>query len=805
MTKRGIEMKKPIFAILIIGLILATAFAGCIGEKGERLKPTAAKFKVNVSEYGATGNGKTLDTSAINAAIEACAESGGGIVYFPPGTYLSGSIHMKSKVTLCLDSGSTILGSPNHEDYGKIKTSYWTKDNRYFGNHEPYEALIYGEGLHDIGIVGRGTIDGQGRFWWKSAPKNTVGWDKIRPRGIEFIQCKNILRQGITLTNPGAWTIHNLGCDTVKIDGINIINPPDSPNTDGINHDSCRNVHISNCHLDVGDDCITLKAEGGDPCEDITITNCITIHGHGGVVIGSEMSGDVRNIVVENCVFHETDRGIRIKTARGRGGKVENITCSDIVMKNVREPLRINTAYGYGTIDQTKFLNPWTPLCRNIHVNNSIIVNSGQLSMIGLLEKPLEEIVLNNIKIIDASVEKDMSICRNINDLELHNIQAGFAGPTKKYILNFANIDSLELDNFKFKNVDDVSIPVNFTNVKNMSINNSPSISLATMRYEKPTVLKKEVLSNELNSVTVPVKNIGKEGLAKIDLYIDKNLYDTKYIWMKPNESKDILFSDIKLYALGKHEIKVGEFMDKVNVKSTPPVFVYSDLEVNPVSMIKGLSSSVLVHSSVPSLNERQCIDITIQNIGSCAHTESVKLYIDGLEINAIDITLKPGEIKRVRLTNNYMFSTSGIHKIALGNLSQDIYVWNKFGKFTCKDLEISKSKVISGGTVTIKVLITDTGYGKEYNNMHKGSKINLYIDGKLTDCAWAKVEKGKEEIVKFDLRFDEVGEHIISVGESTATATVKPRPLVATFKYTSKIKVLTNEDAKVPLSLSFT
>ena len=145
-----------------------------------------------------------------------------------------------------------------------------------------------------------------------------------RPRLISFESCTNVLVEGLTLTNSPSWTLHPFDCENVTVTKVTIVNPANSPNTDGINPESCRNVHIANCHVDVGEDCVTTKSgtehdrEHLSPCENITITNCTMVHGHGGVVIGSEMSGDVRNVVISNCVFVGAGRGIRQVPPRAR-------------------------------------------------------------------------------------------------------------------------------------------------------------------------------------------------------------------------------------------------------------------------------------------------------------------------------------------------------------------------------------------------------------------------------------------------------------------------------------------------------
>ena len=149
------------------------------------------------------------------------------------------------------------------------------------------------------------------------------------------------------------WTLVPTACDNVTISRITLRNPADSPNTDGINPDSCSNVHIDNCHIDVGDDCITIKAGSEEqprsmllPCQNLTITNCTMLHGHGGVVMGSETSGTIRNVAISNCVFSGTDRGIRLKSRRGRGGGIEDLRVDNIIMDEVLCAVTANLFYG---------------------------------------------------------------------------------------------------------------------------------------------------------------------------------------------------------------------------------------------------------------------------------------------------------------------------------------------------------------------------------------------------------------------------------------------------------------------------
>ncbi|MEI9955911.1 MAG: glycosyl hydrolase family 28 protein [Ferruginibacter sp.] len=223
----------------------------------------------------------------------------------------------------------------------------------------------------------------------------------LRPPFIQPMYCKNILIEGITITNSPFWTINPEFCDNITVNGVTIDNPH-SPNTDGINAESCKYVHVSNCHISVGDDCITIKS-GRDlpgrtknvPAENYTITNCTMLNGHGGVVIGSEMSGGVKKIVITNCVFDGTDRGIRIKTVRGRGGIVEDIRVDNIVMKNIKEQaIVLDMQYSKSTPEP---LSERTPQFRNIRLSNITAYTKQAMYINGIDEMPVQEVSLNDV------------------------------------------------------------------------------------------------------------------------------------------------------------------------------------------------------------------------------------------------------------------------------------------------------------------------------------------------------------------------------------------------------------------------
>jgi polygalacturonase len=433
---------KQISFLLILG-------AGC-----------ASAAVYNVRDYGATGNGAVKETAAIAKAIQAASHAGGGVVYFPPGQYLTGTIALGSNMTLEVDAGATVLGSPDPEDY-PLRDSGWG-DGR-----QERASLIYAENAENVTLRGYGTIDGQGQYWWRRmgwpnrlkvprdqrTPAELTELAKLangRPNLIKLVGCKLVTLEQLHLINAPSWTVHPLFCEFVRVDGITIQNPVPSPNTDGINPESCRNVQIMNSRIDVGDDCVTLKSginetgrRVGKPDENITITNCVMLRGHGGVTIGSEMSGGVRNVVVSNSVFQGTDVGIRVKSQRGRGGVVEGLAVSNVVMQDVASAFTITMFYSGGDKpDDVYPVNEGTPRFRDFLFSNITARGSktaGQIT--GLKEMPIENITFSNVKIQAQTGMK----CRDAKDIAFLDVTIDAQNGPALSQVNCRNVDAARL------------------------------------------------------------------------------------------------------------------------------------------------------------------------------------------------------------------------------------------------------------------------------------------------------------------------------------------------------------------------
>ena len=408
--------------------------------------------RVDMLNSGAKADGKTLNTTLINHTVDRLSQAGGGTLFFPAGTYLTGAIRLKSNITLELEAGATLLFSDNFDDYLPFM------EVRHEGvMMKSFSPLISAMDAENITIKGEGTLDGQGKAWWteffriyvdlekngmRELNKYQPLWERendvealyagtnedwhgtlkrrfFRPPFIQPVRCRRVRIEGVKIINSPFWTVNPEFCDNVVVTGVTIHNVP-SPNTDGINPESCRNVHISDCHISVGDDCITLKSGRdaqarrlGVPCENITITNCTMLSGHGGVVIGSEMSGSVRKVTISNCVFDGTDRGIRIKSTRGRGGVVEDIRVSNIIMSNIkREAVVLNLKYSEMPVEP---MSERTPLFRDISISGLTAVGvKTPVKIVGLEEAPVTDIILRDINVKNAREKCIFENCERI-------------------------------------------------------------------------------------------------------------------------------------------------------------------------------------------------------------------------------------------------------------------------------------------------------------------------------------------------------------------------------------------------------
>lgn len=388
----------------------------------ELRRPVFPEHRFDIRDFGAKEGGAEKVTKSIHAAIAAAREAGGGIVVIPEGKWLTGAIHLESNINLRLVKGAELVFSQDPKDYLPV----------VFSRHEDiecykYSSFIHAEGKQNIAITGEGVLNGQGKPWWpqKETKKDVelllnemamkgvpveervfdgAGGRELRPAFFQPMRCANVLVEGVTFLYGAFWTITPTYCENVIVRGVTIVTEGPSghtPNGDGVDPSSCRNVLIEDCVFDTGDDCIAIKAgrdrDGlrvGMPTENVVIRRCKGLRGHGGIVIGSETSGSIRNIYAYDCVFSGTDRVVRIKSTRGRGGIIENMWFENLRGEDIEmEAMHINMLYA-GKRLPSEPVSATTPRVRNIHFKN-IVVTSGNSHAIALLGLP--ELLIDNV------------------------------------------------------------------------------------------------------------------------------------------------------------------------------------------------------------------------------------------------------------------------------------------------------------------------------------------------------------------------------------------------------------------------
>ncbi|XP_031490791.1 probable polygalacturonase [Nymphaea colorata] len=306
----------------------------------------------NLTDFGGVGDGKKVNTEAFEKAVTEIARHGGGQLNVPPGIWLTAPFNLTSHMTLFLAEDSVILGIEDEK--------YWTlmpplPSYGYGREHRGprYGSLIHGQKLKDVEITGHnGTIDGQGMIWWQKHRKKLL--NHTRGPLVQIMWSTDIRVSNITLRNSPFWNFHPFDCKNVHISGVTILAPlHDAPNTDGIDPDSCENVVIEDCYISVGDDGIAIKSgwdqygiNYGRPSTNIHIRNLVVRSMvSAGVSIGSEMSGGVSNVSLDNVHIWKSRRGVRIKTAAGRGGYVRHISYHNVTFDDLRVGIVIKTDY----------------------------------------------------------------------------------------------------------------------------------------------------------------------------------------------------------------------------------------------------------------------------------------------------------------------------------------------------------------------------------------------------------------------------------------------------------------------------
>jgi hypothetical protein len=415
-----------------------------------RVAVAAAPVLYDIRDFGARPD-KTLCTRAIQDAIDKCADSGGGTVYLPPGDFLSGTLYLKSGVTLH-------LGSVNLRDYAEAVPRFRSYTDNYTD-----ECLLYGEKLERVALTGRGVIDGQGAAF--------QGPYKVRPYLLRLVECRDVVVEGITFRNSPMWVQHYLACDDVRLSGLTVKSHVNA-NNDGLDIDSCRRVTITGCNIDSGDDAIVLKSTSARPCRDVVVSACVLRSSCNALKMGTESNGGFQNIVLTGCTIYDTRlAGVALEIVDG--GTMDRVVVSDLTMTGVGAPLFIrlgNRARPF----QEGTDKPGLGSLRNVTISNieATGANPTGCAIAGLPEAKIENLTLSNLRLsfagggtreeASATVAEEPEkypeyamfgrlpayglYCRHVNGLKLTNVQLQLAGEDKRHAVVLEDVKNATVD-----------------------------------------------------------------------------------------------------------------------------------------------------------------------------------------------------------------------------------------------------------------------------------------------------------------------------------------------------------------------
>jgi polygalacturonase len=442
----------------------------------------AAEQLYDVRDYGAKADGITLCTMSIQKAIDACSKSGGGTVYLPPGTFLSGTIYLKSGVTLRLDPACTLLGSKDLKDYPPTVQAFRSYTDNYTD-----KSLIYAEKAERIAITGGGTIDGQGASF--------KGPYKVRPYMMRIIQCRSVTVKDVILRNSPMWVQHYLACDDVRVTGVTVRSVVNH-NNDGINIDSCHRFIVSNCNIESGDDAIVLKSTSARLCRDVAVSNCVLSTRCNALKMGTESNGGFQNVTITGCAIYNTRlAGIALEIVDG--GTMDRVVISNITMDKIGAPIFLRLGNRARPFKKDMEI-PGMGIMRNVTISNveATGANPTGCAIAGLPGAAIENVTLSNIRLsfegggtnTDAArpIPEEPTAypeygmfgklpaygfyCRHVKGLKLLNVQLQWAKPDQRHALVLDDVEDALIDNLDAPPVSNSAATVQLTNARDIFV-----------------------------------------------------------------------------------------------------------------------------------------------------------------------------------------------------------------------------------------------------------------------------------------------------------------------------------------------
>jgi hypothetical protein len=445
--------------------------------------------------FGAKGDGKALDSPAINAAIDACTRAGGGMVYLRPGVYRSGTVVLKSNVTLYLEAGSTILGSLDLNDYTEMPGPPKNGDANQ-------RHVIFAKDAENVTLSGPGRIDGQGPQFWELSGRAPLPpedqWAEVAAHAwkkkatgraspmLEFVNCRWLRIEDVRIENAAGWTLRPHNCDNVYINGIAIKNPIIGSNTDGLDITGCQNVFVSNCSIDTGDDAICLKSEnmyGGEPRvgKNIVVTNCVLTTCCNGFKLGTATQGGFENITFSNSVIYNNAGEFKDRVISGvaleivDGGWIDGVVVTGIRMQRTRTPIFIRLGNRSQPHNYPEH-GIRGVMIENIHASEALLASS----ITGLKGAEVEDVTLSNIRIDNVLPSRPEWIGRTVPEKEDSYPEARMFGMLPASGLYVRHVKGMHLKDVSFRMAAGEDRPtVIFDDVKNARVSGLASTVVA--------------------------------------------------------------------------------------------------------------------------------------------------------------------------------------------------------------------------------------------------------------------------------------------------------------------------------------